>query len=307
MKAIIANEYGAPEVLVIKELDKPSPKENEILIQIKAASLNSADVRLRALDVGDGLKGAIAKIAIRLLLGFNKPKRVQGSVLSGEVVEVGNQVTRFKPSDEVYAMTGLSLGAFAEYCALPDKRAIALKPKTASHEEACTIPFGGTAALYFLRKANIKSGDKILIYGSTGAVGTSAVQIAAYFGGEVSAVCGPDGIALTKVLGATTVYDYTKNSLDEITGTFNIVFDAVGKITKTDVNHLLAADGHYITVNGLDAATEKSADLEELAQMYDAGKLVATIDKKYDLDEIIEANRYVDSGRKRGSVVIRIS
>lgn len=204
-------------------------------------------------------------------------------------------------------MTGLSLGAFAEYCTVSDKQAIALKPKAASFEKACAIPFGGTTALHFLRKAKVQKGNKVLIYGSTGAVGTSAVQIATYLGAEVTAVSGPDGIDLTKQLGAKTVYDYTKNPLSEITTTFDTVFDAVGKITKKEIRHLLDTNGHYITVNGLDAAAELSSDLEELAEMYDTGKLVAIIDTTYDLDEIVKANRYVDSGRKKGSVVIRVS
>lgn len=306
MKAVIANGYGAPEVLSVEEVEKPKPGQNEILIKVKAASLNSGDVRMRALDGGDGLKGFIAKIVIRLLVGVKKPKRIPGSVLSGEVVEVDEAVTRFKVGDEVYAMAGFSFGGFAEYCALPDKRAIALKPQTASHEEACTLPFGGTTALYFLRKAGADEGKKVLIYGSTGAVGTSAVQVAKYLGSEVTAVCGPDGIELTKELGATTVYNYKEKSLKAIEGTFDVVFDAVGKISKGAASHLIAKEGKYVTVAGFDVADEGSKGLEELAKMYDEGKLVATIDKTFDLDEIVAANHYVDSGRKKGSVVIRI-
>lgn len=306
MKAVIANGYGAPEVLSVTEVAKPKPKPGELLIKVHAASLNSGDVRMRALDGGGGLKGFMAKIVIRLLVGIKKPKRIPGSVLSGEVVEVGADVKRFKVGDEVYAMAGFSFGAFAEYCALPDKRAIALKPKNASFEEASTIPFGGNTALYFLRKAGTREGKKVLIYGSTGAVGTSAVQVAKYLGAEVTAVSGPDGIELTKQLGATTVYNYKETRLEEIRGTFDVVFDAVGKISKAAAAHLIVDGGQYVTVDSLDVAKESSSDLAELAKMYDEGKLVATIDKTFDLDEIVEANRYVDSGRKKGSVVIRI-
>lgn len=307
MKAVIANGYGAPEVLSIEEVKKPVPKSNEILIKVKAASLNSGDVRMRALDGGDGIKGFISKIVIRLLVGIKKPKQIPGSVLAGEVVEVGSTVTKFKVGDEVYAMAGFSFGAFAEYCALPDKRAIALKPKKASFEEASSIPFGGNTAMYFLRKAGAGKGKKVLIYGSTGAVGSSAVQIAKYYGAEVTAVCGPDGIDLTKKLGASKIYNYKETPIEEIEGKFDIVFDAVGKISKSSASHLITEDGKYITVDSLDVAKESSSDLEDLAKMFDEGKIIATIDKTFDLNEIVEANRYVDSGRKKGSVVILIN
>lgn len=306
MKAVIANGYGAPEVLSVEEVVKPQPKSNEILIKVKAASLNSGDVRIRALDGGDGVKGFMAKVVIRLLVGVSKPKRIPGSVLAGEVVEVGESVTRFKVGDEVYAMAGFSFGAFAEYCALPDKRAIALKPKTASFEEASTLPFGGNTALYFLRKGGAGEDKKVLIYGSTGAVGTSAVQVAKYLGAEVTAVSGPDGMELSNELGASMVYNYKETPLKKIEGTFDVVFDAVGKISKAAAAHLIADGGQYVTVDSLDVAKESSSDLAELAKMYDEGKLVATIDKSFDLDEIVAANHYVDSGRKKGSVVIRV-
>jgi NADPH:quinone reductase-like Zn-dependent oxidoreductase len=307
MKAVIANGYGRPEVLSVEEVKKPKPKNNEILIKVKAASLNSGDVRMRALDGGDGLKGFMAKIVIRLLVGITKPKQIPGSVLSGEVVEVGENVTRFTIGDEVHAMAGFSFGAFAEYCALPDKRAIALKPKTATFEEASTLAFGGNTAFYFLRKAGTGKGKKVLIYGSSGAVGTSAVQVAKYLGADVTAVSGPDGMELSKELGATRVYNYRETPLEEIDGTFDVVFDAVGKISKHLSTHLLSQGGQYVTVDSLDVAKESSSDLEELSRMYDEGKLVATIDKTFDLNEIVEANRYVDSGRKKGSVVIKIA
>lgn len=306
MRAVVANGYGGPEVLSVAEVKKPKPKSDEILIKVHAASLNSGDVRMRALDGGDGLKGFIAKIVIRLLVGITKPKRIPGSVLAGEVVEVGADVTRFKVGDEVHAMAGFSFGAFAEYCALPDKRAIALKPKTASFEEASTLAFGGNTALYFLRKAGTGNGKKVLIYGSTGAVGTSAVQVAKYLGAVVTAVSGPDGMELSKELGASIVYNYKETPIKKIEGTFDIVFDAVGKISKDSVIHLLSEGGQYVTVDSLDVAKESSSDLEELSRMFDEGKLVATIDKTFGLNEIVEANRYVDSGRKKGSVVISI-
>jgi NADPH:quinone reductase-like Zn-dependent oxidoreductase len=306
MKAVIAKGYGGPEVLSVEEVAKPKPKSNEILIKVIAASLNSGDVRMRALDAGDGVKGFVIKIIIRLLVGIKKPKHIQGSVLAGEVIEVGDDVTRFKVGDEVYAMAGFSFGAFAEYCALPDKRAIALKPKKASFAEASTLPFGGHAALYFLRKAGTSKGKNVLVYGSTGAVGASAVQVAKYLGAEVTAVSGPDGMKLTEDLGASKVYNYKETPVKDIVGSFDVVFDAVGKISKSAAAHLIVDGGKYVTVDSLDVAKESSSDLEELADMFDNGKLIATVDKTFDIDDIVEANRYVDSGRKKGSVVITI-
>ena len=306
MKAVIASGYGEPDVLHVEEIEKPTPKINEILIKVKAASLNSGDVRIRSLDAGGGVKGFISKYVIRLLVGFSKPKRVPGSVLAGEIVEVGSNVTRFNVGDEIYAMAGFSFGAFAEYCALPEKRAMALKPKKASFEEASSIPFGGNTAMYFLRKAGVEKGKKVLIYGSTGAVGTSAVQVSKYIGADITAVCGPDGKNLTKELGASKVYNYKETPIEEIEGKFDVVFDAVGKITKARATHLMADESKYITVDSFDVAKELSSDLEELAKMFDEGRLVATIDKIFNLEEIVEANRYVDTGRKKGSVIIRI-
>lgn len=306
MKAVIASGYGAPDVLSVAEVPKPKPKSNEVLIKVKAASLNSGDVRMRALDAGDGLKGVVSKLIIRLLLGISKPKNTPGSVFAGIVEEVGEGFTKFKRGDEVYATTGMNFGAFAEYCVLSDKQAIALKPKKASFEEASTLPFGGNTALYFLRKADIDEGKKVFIYGSTGAVGTAAVQVAKYLGAEVTAVCGPDGKELTRELGASTIYNYKETPIEKINGQFDIVFDAVGKISKKQAAHLIAEGGTYVTVAGFDVAKNTTADLELLAKMYDDGSLVATVDKTFDLAEIVEANRYVDSGRKKGSVVIRV-
>lgn len=306
MRAVKAKSYGAPDVLEIQEVSKPTIKDDEILVQVKAASLNSGDVRMRAMDAGSGLKGLVGKVVIRLLVGIRKPKRIPGSVLAGIATEVGSGVSRFKAGDEIMAMAGFSFGAFAEYCALPEKRAIALKPKSASFEEASALPFGGNTALYFLRKAGLKKDSNVLINGSTGAVGSSAVQVAAYYGANVTAICGPDGAELTKKIGAEKVYDYKQTTLQDIEGTFDIVFDAVGKISKASSSHLLKDGGVYATVASLDVAKELSSDLEILATMFDEGKLDAVIDKTFTLEQIVEANKYVDSGHKKGNVIIKI-
>ena len=306
MKAVVASSYGPPEVLKVLEVPKPTIKNDEILIKVKAASLNSGDVRMRSMDAGQGARGLIGKVVIRLLIGITKPRRIPGGVLAGVIVEVGSDVNRFKVDDEIYAMTGFSFGGFAQYCALPIKRAIALKPKKASFEEASALPFGGNTAFYFLRKAGVSKGKRILIYGSTGAVGTSAVQIAKHLGADVTAISGKEGIKLSKSLGASQVYDYKTTNLHDLKGTFDVIFDAVGKISRSKVKHLLAKDGKYITVSSFDVAKEQSSDLEKLAKMFDAGKLKAIIDKTFKIDNIVEANRYVDSGRKKGNVVIKI-
>lgn len=306
MKAVVSSGYGDPEVLSVQDIPKPKCKSDEVLIQVMATSLNSGDVRIRSLDAGDGLKGIIAKIIVRLLVGINKPRRVPGSVLAGTIVSVGSEVTKFKVGDEVFAMAGFSFGGFGEYCALPIKRAIALKPKKASFEEASTLPFGGNTSLYFLRKAGVSKGMKVLIYGSSGAVGTSAVQVAKYLGAKVTAISGKDGMQLSKKLGAKKVFDYRTTDLEALRMQFDAIFDAVGKISKEKVAHLLKENGSYVTVSGVDVAKEGAAGLELLAQMFDSGKLMATIDKTFTLDEIVEANHYVDSGRKKGSVVIQI-
>ena len=306
MKAVIPSGYGPPEVLNVKEVAKPKIKSDEILIQVKAASLNSGDVRMRSMDAGPGLKGLIGKVVIRLLIGITKPRRIPGGVVAGVVAEVGGDVQGFNVGDKVFAMTGFQFGGFAQYCALPGNGTIALMPKKASFEEASALPFGGNTSLYFLRKAGISKGKKVLIYGSTGAVGASAIQVARYLGAKVTAVCGASGMKLSKTLGADTVYDYKTTSLQDIDGTFDIIFDAVGKISKAQAAHLLAENGAYVTVGGLDVAKESPSDLEELAAMYDAGRLNAVIDKTYDMKDIVEANRYVDAGHKKGNVIIRI-
>jgi len=306
MKAVVASGYGPPEVLKVKDVPKPAIKSDEILIKVRAASLNSGDVRMRSMDAGDGVKGLVGKVVIRLLIGITRPRRTPGGVLAGVVVRVGNGVNKFKVGDEVYAMTGFKFGGFAEYCALPSSGTIALKPKKASFEEASALPFGGNTAFYFLRKTGITKGKKVLIYGSSGAVGSSAIQVAKYLGANVTAISGKDGMKLSKSLGASIVYDYKTTNLQDIKGTFDIIFDAVGKISKTKAEHMLAEGGKYVTVSSFDVAKESASDLEKLAKMFDAGKLKAVIDKTFRIDDIVEANRYVDSGRKKGNVVIKI-
>jgi NADPH:quinone reductase-like Zn-dependent oxidoreductase len=307
MKAVICKKYGPPEVLEVVEVPKPVPAKNQVLIRIRAAAVNSGDVRVRALSVGTGLKWEIIKFIFRCIVGFTGPRRkILGIVLAGEVVETGSAVTSFKAGDRVFAMTGLQFGAYAEYATVAESQSIAHMPIKASFEEAAALPFGGTTALYFLRKAGIEKAKKVLIYGSSGSVGTSAVQVAKYYGADVSAVSGEDGIALSRELGANTVYNYKEQTVKEITDKFDIVFDAVGKITRSEIKHLLLPHATFVTVDSLDTAKETSADLKQLAYMFDEGAITAVIDRVYDLSQIVEAHRYVDTGRKKGNVIVRI-
>ncbi|MFT5360240.1 MAG: NADPH:quinone reductase-like Zn-dependent oxidoreductase [Candidatus Paceibacteria bacterium] len=307
MKAYICEKYGPPEVLKLVEIGKPHPKKNEVLIKVKATAVNSGDVRLRALRVDDGALGFIVEIIMRIIIGFRGPrKKVLGSVLSGVIVEIGDEVNKFKVGDEIFAMTGMNFGGFAEYATLSQDKGISLKPKKASFEDASAIAFGGTTALYFLHKAGIAKSKKVLIYGSTGAVGTSAVQIAKSEGAHVTAVSGPDGIELTKSLGADKVYNYKEQDISELGEQFDIIFDAVGKLPRKRCKNILKDGGSYVTVGGLDVASEAQSSMQQLAKMFDEGELVSVIDKTFLFNGMVEAHRYVDAGQKKGNVVVTV-
>lgn len=305
MKAVICEAYGPPEVLKIVDVEKPKPKSGEVLVKVRASSVNSGDVRIRALRV-DGALAPVIKVVMRLLVGITRPRKIMGAVLAGVIEEIGADVKKFKVGDEVFALTGFKFGGQAEYAAVPASKAIARKPKKASFEQAAAIPFGGTTALYFLNKAGIDQAKKVLVYGSTGAVGTAAVQIARIKGAIVTAVCGADGLKLSKKLGAKNVYDYSRQQVADLPEKFDIIFDAVGKTSKKECVGLLEDGGVFVTVAGLDVSQERASDLEELAVYYDRGEFVAVIDKTFLLGDIVEANRYVDTGHKKGNVVVRI-
>lgn len=306
MKAVICTRYGAPEVLKVTEVEKPVPKDNEILITIMASAVNSADVRVRSLDV----KGFL-KIVMRFVLGFNKPRRqILGAVFSGVIEQTGKNITDFNQGDEVFGLTGLKFGAHAEYITLSDKSIIVSKPVNATFEEAAAILFGGQAAIYFLKenaKISEKANPKILIYGATGSVGTAAIQIANYFNAKITAVCSEKGQNLVKGLGVENIILYDKEDFTKVAVKQNIIFDAVGKTKKKQCTPLLENNGCYVSVGGLDNATERKEQLDLLRLLFEAGKYKATIDKIYSIDEAIEAHRYVDTGRKKGNVVLKIA
>jgi NADPH:quinone reductase-like Zn-dependent oxidoreductase len=305
MKAVICTAYGPPEVLKIKEVPKPIPKEDELLIKIKATAINSGDVRIRGLKVNGFLR-----LIMRVIFGFSKPRKsVLGTVFSGVVQQVGKNVTKFNVDDEVYGMTGLKFGTYAEYMVIDQNGKVILKPKNASFEEAAALPFGGQTAIYFLEKASIaaKSNPDILIIGATGSVGTAAIQIAKQYDAEITAVCSSKGAELIKLLGVSKVILYDKEDFTEHTSTFDIVFDAVGKTSKKKCKKLLKKDGVYKTVGGMDVATETIQQLETLKELFENGAYDAIIDKVYPMDEVVDAHRYVDTERKKGNVVMKIS
>lgn len=304
MRAVICKKYGPPEVLKIEEVEKPRPESREVLIKVMATAVNSGDVRVRGLIVPGFLR-----IVMRFVLGFTGPRRsILGTVLSGTVEAVGSEVKNFKIGDEVFATTGMKMGAYAEYVALPEDSPIALKPEKASFEEAASIPFGGTAALYFLQKAGIgvSKNQKVLIYGATGAVGTAAMQIAKHYGANITAVCGEDGIELSKSLGASQVIVYTNEDFTKNGEKYDIIFDTVAKKHKKECIESLAPGGKFVTTGSLDVASERKDQLLFLRKLYDAGEYEAVIDKTYPLDDIVEAHRYVEEGTKKGNVAITV-
>ncbi|MGV3697991.1 NAD(P)-dependent alcohol dehydrogenase [Flavobacterium sp.] len=305
MRAAICPKYGPPEVLYIGLVDKPIPKDNEILIKIIAAAVNSGDVRVRGLAV----KG-ILKIVMRLVLGFSKPRQpILGNVFSGIIQELGKNVRSFKVGDEVFGTTGFSFGAHADYVVVSDKSAVSKKPSNATFEEAAALPFGGQTAIHFLEKTKIaqKSTSKVMIYGGTGAVGTAAIQIAKHFNAEVTVVCSEQGRSLAKELGADEIIIYEKEDFTKNPQKFDIIFDTVGKTSKRQCASLLTKDGYYLTVGGLETALERKEQLEFLSELFVNGNYKAVIDRIYPIDEIIEAHKYVDTGRKKGNVILRIA
>lgn len=317
MKAAVYLQYGQPEVLQVKEVGKPIPKNDEILIRVNATAVNSGDVRLRKAD----------PFAVRFIFGMIKPKiNILGSVFSGEVESVGKDVKKFKIGDSVFGHTDMRFGAYAEYKSVPENGSLALKPTNFTHAEAASVPFGAVTALHFIKKANIKPGQKVLIVGASGAVGSAAVQLAKSFGADVSGVCSTGNMALVRTIGADNVIDYTKEDFTKNGETYDVIFDAVKTISvsrslkslRKNGVMILSAAGMTEMLQGLwisktsnkkvltGVISHAAADIIFLKGLIEAGKLKPVIDSTYSLEQIAQAHAYVEKGHKKGNIVINM-
>ena len=305
MKAVIYTKYGPPSVLKLVDIEKPQPKDNEVLVKICATTVTSGDARLRSSDFPP-----VAWLFIRLMFGLFKPKKeILGHELSGIVEAVGKDVTKYKVGDEVFATpTMLDTGSYTEYICIPQERkkgVLGLKPKKLDFKEAAALPVGGMTALFLLNKANLSKGQDVLIYGASGSVGSYAIQIAKEQGATVVAVCSSSNLEMVTSLGADSAIDYRKQDYSSLEKKFDIVFDAVGKTSKSKAKKVLKQEGSFVSVKSL--TSPKQEHLNKLHELAEGGKVRPYIDKFFPLSDIVAAHEYVDKGQKKGNVVIEIA
>lgn len=305
MKAVIYNKYGPPEVLQLVDIEKPTPKDDEILVKICAATVTSGDVRLRGSDFPTW-----AWLPARLMFGLFKPKKkILGHEFSGIVEAIGKDVTKYKVGDAILATPSLfSAGSYTEYICIPQVRKkgeLGLKPENLSFGEAAALPIGGITALYLLNKGKLAKGQHVLIFGASGSVGSYAVQIAKAYGATVTGVSSGSNAEMVKSLGADHTLDYKKVDYAQLDQKFDIVFDAVGKTSKAKAKKVLKPGGSFVSITSLTHPAQEH--LDELIQLVEAGKLKPYIDRSFPLSEMVAAHTYVDSGRKKGNVVIEVA
>jgi NADPH:quinone reductase-like Zn-dependent oxidoreductase len=299
MKAIVCTKAGPPDVLQLREVEKPMPRENEVLVRVHAATATIGDVILRKLH---------PLFFLPLQLFGMKRKRIPGHEFAGQIEAVGKEVKRFKVGDRVFGTTtGLSVGANAEYVCLPETwkaGVLATMPNNMTYEEAAAAPVGGMTALYILRKGNIQRGQKVLIYGASGSVGTFAVQIAKHYGAEVTGVCSTANVEMVKSLGAARVIDYAREDFTKSGEIYDVIFDAVCKTSSSRSKGALKEKGIYLSVRS--STSERVENLIFLKELIEAGKIRSIIDRCYPLEQTAEAHRYVEAGHKKGNVVINV-
>jgi NADPH:quinone reductase-like Zn-dependent oxidoreductase len=330
MKAIVHTKYGPPDVLQLKEVERPAPKGNDILIKIHATTVNYGDITVRNfrnIPLKKFNMPLLLWLPTRIMFGFWKPKKkILGSEFAGDIEAVGKDVKRFKKGDPVFGYRGPLMGTNAEYLCMPEAGLVAIKPANMSYEEVSTIPYGATTAWHILRKANIRSGQKVLINGASGSIGSAAVQIAKYYGAEVTGICGTPRLEFVKSLGADMVIDYTREDFTQSGETYDLIFDVLGKSSFAQCKRSLKQNGCYLLASFkmkqiflmlwtsifgnrkvmCVVTPEKIENLISIKELMEAGKLKSIIDKRFPLEQTAEAHRYVEQGHKKGNIVITV-